>query len=429
MLEMEQYMSLTNSHLANSDPALYEMVCKELKRQQGSIELIASENFVSEAVLEAQGSVLTNKYAEGLPGKRYYGGCENVDAVERLAIERIKQLFSAPHANVQPHSGAQANMAVFFAMLKPGDTILGMALDQGGHLTHGSPVNMSGKWFDAHFYGVDPQSGRLDYDMVAKAASAVKPKMIVCGASNYPRIIDFARMRQIADSVGAYLLADIAHIAGLVVAGLHPNPFPHAHFVTTTTHKTLRGPRGGVVMCLEDFAAAIDKAVFPGIQGGPLMHVIAAKAAAFGEALKPDFKTYQQAIVDNARTLAETLVEEGLAIVSGGTDNHLMTVDLRPISMTGKKACAILEEVNITTNKNAVPNDPEKPMVTSGIRLGTPAVSSRGMGVAEMKIIGQAIASTLKAPDDEAAREKTRAVVASLCEKFPLYESKLASVR
>ncbi len=422
-------MSLTNSHLANSDPALYEMVCKELKRQQGSIELIASENFVSEAVLEAQGSVLTNKYAEGLPGKRYYGGCENVDAVERLAIERIKQLFSAPHANVQPHSGAQANMAVFFAMLKPGDTILGMALDQGGHLTHGSPVNMSGKWFDAHFYGVDPQSGRLDYDMVAKAASAVKPKMIVCGASNYPRIIDFARMRQIADSVGAYLLADIAHIAGLVVAGLHPNPFPHAHFVTTTTHKTLRGPRGGVVMCLEDFAAAIDKAVFPGIQGGPLMHVIAAKAAAFGEALKPDFKTYQQAIVDNARTLAETLVEEGLAIVSGGTDNHLMTVDLRPISMTGKKACAILEEVNITTNKNAVPNDPEKPMVTSGIRLGTPAVSSRGMGVAEMKIIGQAIASTLKAPDDEAAREKTRAVVASLCEKFPLYESKLASVR
>lgn len=422
-------MSLTNSHLANSDPALYEMISKELKRQQGSIELIASENFVSEAVLEAQGSVLTNKYAEGLPGKRYYGGCENVDAVERLAIERIKQLFSAPHANVQPHSGAQANMAVFFAMLKPGDTILGMALDQGGHLTHGSPVNMSGKWFDAHFYGVDAQSGRLDYDMVAKAASAVRPKMIVCGASNYPRIIDFAKMREIADSVGAFLLADIAHIAGLVVAGLHPNPFPHAHFVTTTTHKTLRGPRGGVVMCLEEHAAAVDKAVFPGIQGGPLMHVIAAKAAAFGEAQKPEFKTYQKAIVDNARTLAETLVEEGLAIVSGGTDNHLMTVDLRPISMTGKKACAILEEVNITTNKNAVPNDPEKPMVTSGIRLGTPAVSSRGMGVAEMKVIGQAIASTLKAPDDESARENTRGVVADLCQKFPLYENKLASVR
>ncbi len=422
-------MSLTNSHLANSDPALFEMIEKELFRQQNSIELIASENFVSEAVLEAQGSVLTNKYAEGLPGKRYYGGCQNVDDVERLAIARIKELFGAPHANVQPHSGAQANMAVFFAMLKPGDTILGMALDQGGHLTHGSPVNISGKWFDAHFYGVDPQSGRLDYDMVAKAASAVKPKMIVCGASNYPRIIDFAKMRQIADSVGAFLLADIAHIAGLVVAGLHPNPFPHAHFVTTTTHKTLRGPRGGVVMCLEEHAAAVDKAVFPGIQGGPLMHVIAAKAAAFGEALKPEFNVYQKSIVDNAAMLASTLVEEGLAIVSGGTDNHLMTVDLRPISMTGKKACAILEEVNITTNKNAVPNDPEKPMVTSGIRLGTPAVSTRGMGVAEMKIIGRAIASTLKAPDDESARKQTQKIVEELCSKFPLYESKLASVR
>ncbi|MDP3507049.1 MAG: serine hydroxymethyltransferase [Candidatus Melainabacteria bacterium] len=422
-------MSLTNSHLANSDPALFEIINRELVRQQNSIELIASENFVSEAVLEAQGSVLTNKYAEGLPGKRYYGGCENVDAVERLAIERVKQLFTAPHANVQPHSGAQANMAVFFAMLKPGDSILGMALDQGGHLTHGSPVNMSGKWFDAHFYGVDPQTGLLDYDMAAKTAHAVKPKLIVCGASNYPRIIDFKKMREIADSVGAYLMADIAHIAGLVVAGLHPNPFPHAHFVTTTTHKTLRGPRGGVVMCLEEFAPLVDKAVFPGIQGGPLMHVIAAKAAAFGEALKPEFKVYQKSIVDNAKALATTLVEEGLAIVSGGTDNHLMTVDLRPIAMTGKKASAILEEVNITTNKNAVPNDPEKPMVTSGIRLGTPAVSSRGMGTAEMKAIGLAIASTLKAPEDEAVKNQSRKTVEELCQKFPLYESKLAAVR
>ncbi|CAN5620399.1 serine hydroxymethyltransferase [soil metagenome] len=422
-------MSLTNSHLANSDPALFEMINKELHRQQNSIELIASENFVSEAVLEAQGSVLTNKYAEGLPGKRYYGGCENVDAVERLAIERVKQLFNAPHANVQPHSGAQANMAVFFAMLKPGDAILGMALDQGGHLTHGSPVNISGKWFEAHFYGVDPQTGLLDYDVVAKTAQAVKPKLIVCGASNYPRIIDFEKMRQIADSVGAYLMADIAHIAGLVVAGLHPSPFPHAHFVTTTTHKTLRGPRGGVVMCLEEFAPLVDKAVFPGIQGGPLMHVIAAKAAAFGEALKPEFKTYQKAIVDNAKALAVTLVEEGLAIVSGGTDNHLMTVDLRPISLTGKKASAVLEGVNITTNKNAVPNDPEKPMVTSGIRLGTPAVSTRGMGVSEMKAIGHAIAATLKAPDDETVKAQSLKTVEELCKKFPLYESKLAAVR
>lgn len=422
-------MSLTNSHLANSDPALFEIINRELLRQQNSIELIASENFVSEAVLEAQGSVLTNKYAEGLPGKRYYGGCENVDAVERLAIERVKELFGAPHANVQPHSGAQANMAVFFAMLKPGDSILGMALDQGGHLTHGSPVNMSGKWFDAHFYGVDPQTGLLDYEMAEKVAHSVKPKLIVCGASNYPRIIDFERMRKIADSVGAYLMADIAHIAGLIVAGLHPNPFPHAHFVTTTTHKTLRGPRGGVVMSLEEFAPLVDKAVFPGIQGGPLMHVIAAKAAAFGEALKPEFKIYQKSIVDNAKVLAATLVEEGLAIVSGGTDNHLMTVDLRPIAMTGKKASAILEEVNITTNKNAVPNDPEKPMVTSGIRLGTPAVSSRGMGTTEMKAIGLAIASTLKAPEDEVVKAQSRKTVEELCKKFPLYESKLAAVR
>lgn len=415
--------------LLHTDQELAKIIESELNRQKNCIELIASENFVSRSVLEAQGSVLTNKYAEGLPGKRYYGGCEFVDGVERLAIERVKQLFNAPHANVQPHSGAQANMAVFFAMLKPGDTILGMALDQGGHLTHGSPVNMSGKWFDAKFYGVDAATGRLDYDKAEEVALAVKPRLIICGASNYPRIIDFERMRSIADKVGAYLMADIAHIAGLVSAGLHPNPFPHAHFVTTTTHKTLRGPRGGVVMCQEEFAQAIDKAVFPGIQGGPLMHVIAAKAAAFGEALKPEFKQYQTGIVANASMLAKTLIEEGLAIVSGGTDNHLMTVDLRPVGMTGKKACAILEEVRITTNKNAIPNDPEKPMVTSGIRLGTPAVTSRGMGEREMKSIAKAIADVLKHPEDEAVRRQVLSTVDDLCRAFPLYESKVEAVR
>jgi len=415
--------------LESSDSALYELIQQELHRQQGSIELIASENFVSEAVLEAQGSVLTNKYAEGLPGKRYYGGCEFVDGVERLAIDRVKKLFNAPHANVQPHSGAQANMAVLMAMLKPGDTIMGMALDQGGHLTHGSAVNMSGKWFDARFYGVNPETGRLEYDQVEKQVQEAKPKLLICGASNYPRIIDFERMRAIADSVGAYLMADIAHIAGLVATGLHPNPFPHAHFVTTTTHKTLRGPRGGVTMCQEEFAQAIDKAVFPGIQGGPLMHVIAAKAAAFGEALRPEFADYQKRIVANANCLAETLVGEGLAIVSGGTDNHLMTVDLRPIKMTGKKACAVLEEVNITTNKNAIPNDPEKPMVTSGIRLGTPAVTTRGFNIAEMTLVGQIIGETLKNPDDESQRQKSKKKVEDLCKKFPLYESKMLTAR
>jgi len=415
--------------LLHTDPELAKIIESELNRQKNCIELIASENFVSSSVLEAQGSVLTNKYAEGLPGKRYYGGCEYVDGVERLAIDRVKQLFNAPHANVQPHSGAQANMAVLFAMLKPGDTILGMALDQGGHLTHGSPVNMSGKWFDAKFYGVDAATGRLDYDKAEEVALAVKPRLIICGASNYPRIIDFERMRSIADKVGAYLMADIAHIAGLVSAGLHPSPFPHAHFVTTTTHKTLRGPRGGVVMCQEEFAQAVDKAVFPGIQGGPLMHVIAAKAAAFGEALKPEFKQYQAGIVANASMLAKTLIEEGLAIVSGGTDNHLMTVDLRPVGMTGKKACAILEEVRITTNKNAIPNDPEKPMVTSGIRLGTPAVTSRGMGEREMKTIAKAIADVLKHPEDEDVRRQVLTTVDDLCRAFPLYESKVEAVR
>lgn len=415
--------------LKDSDPELYRAISSELERQQNCIELIASENFVSEAVLEAQGSVLTNKYAEGLPHKRYYGGCEFVDDVEEIAIDRVKRLFNAPHANVQPHSGAQANMSVLFAMLKPGDTTMGMALDQGGHLTHGSPVNMSGKWFDAQFYGINPETGRIDYDEVLKKAEAVRPKLIVCGASNYSRVIDFERLRQIADKVGAYLMADIAHIAGLVVANLHPSPFPHAHFVTTTTHKTLRGPRGGVVMCQEEFAKEIDKAVFPGIQGGPLMHVIAAKAASFGEALKPEFKQYQERIVANANTLAGTLVDNGLAIVSGGTDNHLMTVDLRPIKMTGKKASALLEEVGITVNKNAVPNDPEKPMVTSGIRVGTPAATTRGFGVSEMEVIGKLMADMLKSPADEALKASTKEKVKELCGKFPLYKERAVGVR
>lgn len=416
---------VTQVSLSKTDPELYASLNRELDRQRNCIELIASENFVSESVLEAQGSVLTNKYAEGLPAKRYYGGCEFVDEVETLAIERIKKLFGAPHANVQPHSGAQANMAVFFAMLKPGDKVMGMSLDQGGHLTHGSPVNFSGKWFEVSSYGINTETGKIDYDEVEKKAGEVKPKLIICGASNYSRIIDFERFRKIADSCGAYLMADVAHIAGLIVAGLHPNPFPHAHFVTTTTHKTLRGPRGGVTMCQEEFAKEIDKAVFPGLQGGPLMHVIAAKAASFGEALKPEFKTYQKGIVDNAKALAQTILDEGLHIVSGGTDNHLMTVDLRPIKMTGKRACAVLEEVNITTNKNAVPNDPEKPMVTSGIRIGTPAVTTRGMGVSEMQIIGKLIGETLKSPDDEKVRARTLKAVAELCDKFPLYSRNL----
>ena len=413
--------------LKEVDPDIYKAIQQELARQQDGLELIASENFVSEAVLEAQGSVLTNKYAEGLPGKRYYGGCEYVDVVERLAIERLKQLFNAPHANVQPHSGAQANMGVVFAMLQPGDTILGMALDQGGHLTHGSPVAMSGKWFKAVSYGVNPETGRIDFDNVLKIAREHKPKMIICGASNYPRIIDFQKFREVADDVGAYLMADIAHIAGLVAAGLHPSPFPHAHFVTTTTHKTLRGPRGGVIMCQEEFASAIDKAVFPGLQGGPLMHIIAAKAVAFQEALQPSFKDYQRRIVENAGQLAETLISEGLAIVSGGTDNHLMTVDLRPVSMSGKKACELLETVHITTNKNTIPNDPQKPHITSGIRIGTPAVTTRGLGAEDMKAVGKAIANKLKAPEDATVHQETLDTVRRLCERYPLYKERLVA--
>lgn len=415
--------------LKNRDPQVFAAIQEELARQQNGLELIASENFVSEAVLEAQGSVLTNKYAEGLPGKRYYGGCEYVDVVERLAIDRLKSLFNAPHANVQPHSGAQANAAVLFAMLQPGDTIMGMALDQGGHLTHGSPVSLSGKWFKAVSYGVNPDTGRIDFDLVSKLAKEHRPKLIICGASNYPRIIDFAKFREVADSIGAYLMADIAHIAGLVVAGIHPNPFPHAHFVTTTTHKTLRGPRGGVVMCQEEFAPSIDKSVFPGLQGGPLMHVIAAKAVAFHEALQPDFKDYQKNIVVNAKELANTLIGHGLAIVSGGTDNHLMTVDLRPIDMTGKKACELLESVRITTNKNTVPNDPQKPHITSGIRIGTPAVTTRGLGAEEMKLVGGAIADKLKNPEDPQVHAQVLDTVKKLCDKFPLYKERLVSAK
>ncbi len=415
--------------LKDTDPAIFSAIGKELERQQNGLELIASENFVSDAVLEAQGSVLTNKYAEGLPGKRYYGGCEFVDQAEVLAIERVKKLFGAPHANVQPHSGAQANMSVYMAMLQPGDTILGMALDQGGHLTHGSPVNFSGKWFNIVSYGVDSQTGRIDYEHVAKIAAQHKPRLIICGASNYPRIIDFEKFRQIADSVGAYLMADVAHIAGLIAAGIHPNAFPHAHFVTTTTHKTLRGPRGGVVMCQEEFAQAIDKAVFPGMQGGPLMHVIAAKAVAFQEALQPEFKEYQKRIVKNANKLAESLIGHGLAIVSGGTDNHLMTVDLRSISMTGKKASDLLESVKITTNKNTIPNDPQKPGITSGLRIGTPAITTRAMNEPEMEIIAQCIADKLKHPEDTEIHEQVLKQVAELCRKYPLYANRLAGVR
>ena len=415
--------------LKETDPEIYEQITSELKRQQEGIELIASENFVSEAVLEAQGSVCTNKYSEGYPGKRYYGGNEFMDGIERLAIERVKKLFDAPHANVQPHSGAQANTAVQFAVLSPGDPIMGMSLDHGGHLTHGWPVAISGKWLKSSFYGVDPETGLIDYNNVADLVLQHKPKLLIAGATAYSRIIDFAKFREIADSVGAYLMCDIAHIAGLIVAGLHPNPFPHAHFVTTTTHKTLRGPRGGVIMCQADLASAVDKAVFPGLQGGPLMHVIAAKAVAFQEALQPEFKVYQKQIVDNSRALAKSIMDNGLALVSGGTDNHLMTVDLRPIKMTGKKASALLDTVHITTNKNTIPNDPEKPMVTSGIRIGTPAVTTRGMKQPEMTTIGEIIVDKLKHPDDEQVHNSTLKSVAELSKRFPLYQERLAGVR
>lgn len=409
--------------LRKSDPAVLEAMELELKRQRANIELIASENIVSEAVMEAMGSVLTNKYAEGYPGKRYYGGCEDVDIVENLARDRAKELFGADHVNVQPHSGAQANMAVYLAALKPGDTVLGMNLAHGGHLTHGSPVNASGLLYNFVAYGVQEDTFLIDYDEVRKAAFKHRPKLIVAGASAYPRIIDFEKLAAIANDVGALFMVDMAHIAGLVAAGLHPSPVPHAHFVTTTTHKTLRGPRGGMIMCRQPWAAAIDKAVFPGSQGGPLMHVIAAKAVAFGEALQPSFKTHAENVVKNAKVLAETLIAEGVNIVSGGTDNHLMLLDTRNLNITGKDAEKVLDSIGITVNKNAIPFDPTSPFVTSGIRIGTPAVTSRGMDEQAMVTIGQIIANVLRNPKDEAKLTEAARQVAELTDQYPLYPS------
>lgn len=408
-------------NLRNQDPAVLEAMNLELKRQRNNIELIASENIVSEAVMEAMGSVLTNKYAEGYPGKRYYGGCERVDIVENIARDRAKELFGAEHANVQPHSGAQANMAVYLAALNPGDTVLGMNLAHGGHLTHGSPVNASGLYYNFVAYGVQEDTFLIDYDEVRKTAFKHRPRLIVAGASAYPRIIDFVKLASIANDVGALFMVDMAHIAGLVAAGLHPNPVPHAHFVTTTTHKTLRGPRGGLILCRQPWAAAIDKAVFPGIQGGPLMHVIASKAVALGEALQPSFKTYAENVVKNAKVLAETMLAEGLNIVSGGTDNHLMLVDTRNLNITGKEAEHVLDSIGITVNKNAIPFDPTSPFVTSGIRIGTPAVTSRGMDQEAMKTIGQIIALVLKNTKDEATLAQARQQVGELTAKFPIY--------
>ena len=407
--------------LAGVDPEVAGAIDLERKRQQNKLELIASENFVSKAVMEAQGSVLTNKYAEGYPGHRYYGGCEHVDIVEQLAIDRAKELFGAEHVNVQAHSGAQANMAVYFAFLKPGDTILGMNLAHGGHLTHGSPVNISGQYFKVVAYGVDKVTHRIDYDQVAELAKTHKPKMLVAGASAYSRVIDFERLGQIARDTGALFMVDMAHIAGLVAAGYHPSPVPHADIVTTTTHKTLRGPRGGMIMCRAQYAKAIDKAIFPGIQGGPLMHVIAAKAVSFKEALSEEFRRYQGQIVKNAQALAERLKQNGFTLVSGGTDNHLMLVDLQAQKLTGKQAEHLLDEVGVTVNKNAIPNDPASPMVTSGIRVGVPAVTSRGMTEQDMVVIGDIISMTLTRPEDEETQAKARSMVAELCRKYPLY--------
>ena len=408
------------STIQKEDPAVYEAMKLELDRQRGNIELIASENFVSPAVMAAVGSHLTNKYAEGLPGKRYYGGCQYVDIVENLAIERCKQLFGCDHANVQPHSGAQANTAVYFALLTPGDTILGMNLSHGGHLTHGSPVNISGKYFNIVPYGVSEADERIDYDALEQLALEHKPKMIVAGASAYPRVIDFARLREIADKVGAYLMVDIAHIAGLVAAGLHPSPVPYADVVTTTTHKTLRGPRGGVIMCKEQYAKAIDKAVFPGMQGGPLMHVIAGKAVAFKEALSDEFKEYQRRVVKNAAAMADEFTKCGVRLVSGGTDNHLMLVDLRDKNMTGKELEKMLDEVNITVNKNTIPFETTSPFVTSGVRIGTPSITSRGFNEEDARLVARLIAKVIAAR--EAAFEEVRAAVKELCAKHPLYE-------
>ena len=407
-----------NSTIEISDPAVWEIIQKEGKRQEDQIELIASENYASPAVMAAQGSVLTNKYAEGYPGKRYYGGCKYVDVVEQLAIDRLKQIYGCEHANVQPHSGASANFAVYFALLSPGDTILGMNLSHGGHLTHGSPVNVSGKYFNVAAYGVDSASGRIDYDEVQRIAEESRPKIIVAGASAYPRVIDFARFREIADSVGAYLMVDMAHIAGLVAAGLHPSPVPYADVVTSTTHKTLRGPRGGIILCKESLAKAIDKAIFPGTQGGPLEHVIAGKAVAFGEALKPEFAAYQRQIVSNAQALADRLMANGIKLVSGGTDNHLMLLDFTGTDITGLEVEQNLERAGITVNKNTVPGEQRKPSVTSGIRVGTPSVTTRGMTEIEMTSIADMITSIVN--DGKPAIPAVKKQVAELVKRFPL---------
>lgn len=407
--------------LAVCDPEIAAAIGEELGRQRNKIELIASENFVSPAVMEAMGSVLTNKYAEGYPGHRYYGGCEYVDKVETLAIERAKKLFGAEHANVQAHSGANANTAVYFAFLQPGDTIMGMNLSQGGHLSHGSPVNISGKYYNVVPYGVTHETERIDYDEFARIAKEAQPKLIVAGASAYPRVIDFERMAEIAHSVGAIFMVDMAHIAGLVAAGLHPSPVPYADIVTTTTHKTLRGPRGGLILCKEKYAKQIDKAIFPGVQGGPLMHVIAAKAVALGEALKPEFKEYAKQIIANCQALAEGLIAEGFRLVSGGTDNHLLLVDLRGQKMTGKTAEHLLDEVGVTCNKNTIPFDPESPFVTSGIRLGTAAVTTRGFKEADMKEVAAVIGLVLNNPEDVEKQAEAAQRVAALCAKYPMY--------
>ena len=416
-------MTQTNlDFLAQTDPEIAEILDLELNRQRSHLELIASENFTSPAVLAAQGSVLTNKYAEGLPGKRYYGGCEFIDRAEQLAIDRAKELFGAEMANVQPHSGAQANFAVFLTLLKPGDTIMGMDLSHGGHLTHGSPVNVSGKWFNVVQYGVNQTTEQLDFDRIRELALKERPKLIICGYSAYPRTIDFAKFREIADEVGAYLLADIAHIAGLVATGHHPNPIPYCDVVTTTTHKTLRGPRGGLILSRDaELGKKLNKSVFPGTQGGPLEHAIAGKAVAFGEALKSDFKSYTGQVIANARSMAKGFQERDFKLVSDGTDNHLILVDLRCIGMTGKKADALVSQVNITANKNTVPFDPESPFVTSGLRLGSPAMTTRGMGETEFQEIANIIADKLLSPEDEAVQNDCLNRVAALCDRFPLY--------
>ena len=409
------------SFLAKQDPNVKAVIDQELMRQRDKLEMIASENIVSQAVMEAQGSVLTNKYAEGYPGKRYYGGCEHVDVVETLAIERAKRLFGAEHANVQPHSGSQANFAVYFAMLKPGDTIVGMNLSHGGHLTHGSPVNVSGTYFNVVPYGVNAETQQIDYDEFRKIALEAKPKLIIAGGSAYSRQIDFKKMADVAHEVGAIFMVDMAHFAGLVAAGLHPNPVEYADIVTTTTHKTLRGPRGGMILCKEEYAKAIDKAVFPGIQGGPLMHVIAAKAVALGEALQPEFKVYAEQVIKNAKVLAAELMAKGLTIVSGGTDTHVMLVDVRNTGLTGKEAEHLLDEIGITANKNTIPFDPASPFVTSGVRLGTPALTTRGLKEDDMKEIADIIATVLQNPEDTAKHQDAAKRVAALCEKYPLY--------